>query len=169
MLDQDIMARQKKIAAIEQRKDGEKRITELKAEEEKLAAEYEKLEGELFLTEEFIRTKVNMLEERINSKFKFARFKLFNQQINGGLEECCETLGNGVPYSAGLNNAARINVGLDIINTLSAFYEFEAPIFIDNSEAITKLTKVNAQVIRLVVSEPDKSLRVEHQNSKEAI
>lgn len=169
MLDQDIMARQKKIAAIEQRKDGEKRITELKAEEEKLAAEYEKLEGELFLTEEFIRTKVNMLDERINSKFKFARFKLFNQQINGGLEECCETLGNGVPYSAGLNNAARINVGLDIINTLSAFYEFEAPIFIDNSEAITKLAKVNAQVIRLVVSEPDKSLRVEHQNSKEAI
>ncbi|MDP4164642.1 MAG: hypothetical protein Q8898_16220, partial [Bacillota bacterium] len=137
------------------------RIEELETQQRDLAAEYEKLEHELYLTEEFIRTKVNLLEDRINSKFKYARFKLFDTQINGGLTEVCETLFNGVPYSSGLNNAARINVGLDIISTLSQHYGFSAPIFVDNAEAVTKLINMDAQVISLVVSEKDKSLRVE--------
>ncbi|MBT2727872.1 AAA family ATPase [Bacillus sp. ISL-75] len=138
------------------------RIKELEAQQRQLAAEFEKLEGELYLTEEFIRTKVNLLEERINSKFKYAKFKLFAEQINGGLTEVCETLFDGVPYSSGLNNAAKINVGLDIINTLSEHYGFSAPIFVDNAEAVTKLIDTKAQVISLVVSEMDKVLRVEH-------
>jgi DNA repair exonuclease SbcCD ATPase subunit len=148
-----------------------KRVEELAEQEKMLAAEFEKLEGELFLTEEFIRTKVNLLEQKINSKFKYARFKLFKQNINGGVEETCETLFSGVPYSSGLNNAAKINVGLDIINTLSEHYDFAAPIFIDNSEAVTKLIDTNTQVVSLVVSEPDKQLRVEYQDEpqREAI
>ena len=105
---------------------------------------------------------MQLLEEKINSKFKHARFKLFDQQINDGLRENCETLYKGIPYSSGLNNAARINIGLDIINTLSDHYDFAAPIFVDNSEAVTKLIDVNAQVISLVVSEVDKELRIEN-------
>lgn len=149
----------------------EQRIEELSARERELAAEFERLEQELFLTEEFIRTKVNLLEEKINNRFQFARFKLFKQQINGGLEEICETTFNGVPYSSGLNNAARINVGLDIINTLSAHYGITAPIFVDNAEAVTKLIETHGQQIRLVVSEKDKQLRVETPNRemKEAV
>jgi DNA repair exonuclease SbcCD ATPase subunit len=144
------------------------RIVELKAQERQLAAEFEKLEGELYLTEEFIRTKVNLLEEKINSKFKYAKFKLFSEQINGGLTEVCETLFKGVPYSSGLNNAAKINVGLDIINTLSEHYGFSAPIFVDNAEAVTKLIDTKAQVVSLIVSEADKVLRVEQiENSLE--
>lgn len=145
---------------------GQKRIEDLKAQERKLAAEYERLEGELYLTEQFIRTKVKMLEEKINSRFKMARFKMFNTLVNGGLEECCECLFEGVPYSSGLNNAARINVGIDIINTLSDHYGFTAPIFADNAEAVTKLIETRGQLIRLVVSEQDKILRVETDDKK---
>lgn len=149
----------------------QKRIEELTQQERDLAALYEKLEKELFLTEEFIRTKVNLLEEKINSKFQYARFKLFETQINGGLQETCVTTLNGVPYDKGLNNAARINVGLDIINTLSEHYSLLAPIFIDNREAVTKLIETKSQTISLVVSEKDKTLRVENNDSfmKEAI
>jgi DNA repair exonuclease SbcCD ATPase subunit len=143
----------------------QKRIGELKAQERELAAEFEKLEGELYLTEEFIRTKVNLLEERINSKFKYVTFQLFDQQINGGLTETCQTLYQRVPYDKGLNNAARINSGLDIINTLSEHYGFSAPIFVDNAEAVTKLIDTKAQVVSLVVSEPDKVLRVEMEDN----
>ncbi|WII36851.1 AAA family ATPase [Paenibacillus thiaminolyticus] len=139
----------------------EQRIVELEKQEKALAAEFEQLEQELFLTEEFIRTKVSMLETKINSKFRYARFKLFDQQVNGGLKEVCMTTFKGVPYDGGLNNAARINVGLDIINTLSEHYGFSAPIFVDNAEAVTKLIDTDAQVIRLVVSEADKQLRIE--------
>lgn len=151
----------------------QKRIAELSQQERDLAAEYEKLEGELFLTEEFVKAKVNLLEEKINSKFKLARFKLFDVQVNGGISETCETTYQGVPYSSGLNNAARINVGLDIINTLAEHYDFDAPIFVDNAEAVTELIPTRGQVIRLVVSEGDKTLRVETQGQnnlfKEAI
>ena len=143
------------------REQGEARIKELAAEEKKLAAEFERLEKELFLTEQFIRTKVSLLEEKINSKFKHARFRLFSEQINGGLMETCDTLFAGVPYGSGLNNAARINVGLDIINTLSEFYQFTAPIVIDNAESVTKIIETIGQQIKLVVSEEDKKLRVE--------
>lgn len=140
------------------------RIKQLEERESFLAKEYQTLEHHLFLTEEFIREKVRLLEEKINSKFKYARFKLFKEQVNGGLEECCETLYEGVPYSSGLNNAAKINVGIDIINTLSEHYGMRAPIFVDNAEAVTKLIDSDSQIISLVVSEKDKQLRVEIPN-----
>src|SRR5690625_5188538 len=149
------------LSKIESAKKSKARIAELEKEEKQLAAEFEELEHQLYLTEEFTRTKVEMLTENINSKFKHARFKLFEEQINGGLNEVCETTYKGVPYGSGLNSAARINVGLDIINTLSDHYGVQAPIFVDNAESVTKLIDIDSQIISLVVSEPDKQLRVE--------
>jgi DNA repair exonuclease SbcCD ATPase subunit len=149
-------------------KQGEKRINELEAQQGVLAEEFEKLEEELYLIDLFIRTKVTLLTERINSKFKFARFKLFEEQINGGISEVCETTYNGVPYSSGLNNAARINVGLDIINTLSEHHNFAPPVFIDNAEAVTELIPVEGQLISLIVNGKDKTLRIEGQGQEQA-
>jgi hypothetical protein len=154
-----------RLADIERVNQGNKRIDELKARERELAAEFEKLEQEHFLCESFIRAKVNLLEEKINSKFRLARFKLFETQINGALNEVCEVVYNGVPYNS-LNNAARINIGLDIINTLSDYYNFSAPIFCDNAEAVTQLIETRGQLIRLVVSEPDKTLRIVVEKNK---
>ncbi|MCM1566067.1 MAG: hypothetical protein NC238_09005 [Dehalobacter sp.] len=162
----DIETLETDLLKVKQRELGKKRIEELKAQEKNLAAEYEQLEKELYLTEQFIRSKVSLLEEKINSRFKYARFKMFDVQINGGVNECCETLYQGVPYTGGLNNAARINVGLDIINTLADYYGFNAPIFIDNREAVTRPIETVGQLISLVVSEPDKALRVETESKK---
>lgn len=139
----------------------EKRIAELEEQQSELAKEFEDLEHQLFLTESFIRSKVESLEERINSKFKHARFKLFSTQVNGGLQEVCETTFDGVPYSSGLNNAAKINVGIDIINTLTEHFGIRAPIFVDNAEAVTRIADTDSQLISLVVSERDKQLRIE--------
>lgn len=165
-LDQQIATLESTIGRHDQRESGILRIKELKAEERKLAGEFEKLEQELHLTEEFIRAKVRLLTDKINNRFRYARFKLFEQQVNGALAEVCETTYGGVPYSD-LNNGARINVGLDIINTLSEHYQFEAPIWIDNREAVTRLIPTRAQIISLVVSEPDKKLRIEHEAAKQ--
>ena len=167
----DIEALEMDRLKIKSRHDGEKRIEELKAQEKTLAAEFEKLEGELFLCETFIKTKVSLLESRINSKFKYARFKMFNTLVNGGIEECCETLYHGVPYSSGLNNGHRGIVGLDIIATLADYYGFYPPIFYDNAESVTRLPEMKSQLITLYVSEPDKVLRVEadSKNHKEAV
>jgi len=155
-----IQALEQAKARFEARESGLKRIEELKAEERKLAAEYEELEQQLYLTEEFIRTKVELLEDKINSKFRMARFKLFEVQVNGAISETCETTYNGVPYG-NLNNGARIQIGLDIIRTLQAHYGFACPVWIDNRESVVQIPEMDCQVISLFVSEKDKKLRVE--------
>jgi len=156
----EITATQNIQAQINGAVDAKARIESLKREERTLAADFEKLEREFFLTEEFIRTKVSMLEEKINSRFQIARFKLFNQQVNGGLSETCEIMHGGVPYWS-MNNAARINCGLDVINVLSEHHGLNLPCWIDNAEAVTALLVTNSQQIRLTVSPEDKSLRIE--------
>src|SRR5690606_16272525 len=134
---------------------GLKRIEELEAEERRLAQEFEELERQLYLTEEFIRTKVRMLEDSINSRIRRARFKLFRQLVNGGVEETCETLLNGVPWPS-INGAGKIQVGLDIINTLANHYGFAPPVFIDDAVTITDIPETTGQQIRLIVSAADK-------------
>ena len=107
-----------------------------------------------------------MLENTINANFKMVEFKLFNELINGGIEETCEATVNGVPY-ASVNNAGKINAGLDIINALQKIYEVSAPIFIDNAEAVVDFLNNDAQLIKLYVSAEDKKLRIEKENSDE--
>ena len=136
------------------------RIAELEADEKRLAQEYSKLDESAFLIEKFIKYKVDLLSTEINSHFRFAKFKLFDVQINGGLAECCEVTYKGVPYSD-LNNASRINIGLDIINTLCKLNDKFAPVIVDNAESITNIIPTASQMICLVVSATDSTLRVE--------
>lgn len=154
------------IKKIEDSAKGKARIDELLAEEKQLATEYEQLEKELFLLEQFTKAKVALLEDKISSKFKRARFKLFQKNINGGVEDCCETLYNGVPYSEGLNNGHRGLVGLDIIATLCEHYKTWPPVFYDNAESTTLLPEMKNQMICLYVSEQDKQLRIVVDGSK---
>lgn len=137
------------------------RIDELESRQEQLAQEYNDLEHATFLTEEFTKQKVKLMESSINDKFEITKFKLFNVLINEGVEDVCIALHNGVPYDSGLNNAARINVGLDIINALSKHYNFYAPIMIDNAESVTDVHETMSQQIQLEVSKKDKELTVE--------
>lgn len=136
------------------------RIFELENQQQKLVTEKNALDEASFLMDEFIKAKVNMLEDNINSRFKLARFKMFNVMLNGNIEECCETTYKGVPYRS-MNNAARINVGLDIINALTSYYKVNAPVFIDNAETVTEFVPVNSQTIKLIVDESKPQLTVE--------
>ena len=157
---------QKRKAAEAQRDQITKRIAELEQEQKDLAKEFEKLEKHIFLVESFIRAKVKLLTDKINSKFDHVAFKLFDEQINGGLTECCEATLDGRPYATALSTSERINAGLDIINTLSRHYGFAPPIFIDNAEAANHIIPTEGQQVRLRVS-TDKALRVELADAKE--
>ena len=139
------------------------RIAELEADEKRLAMEYGELEKTSFLIDEFLKFKITLLSDKINGLFRFAKFKLFDVQINGGLAECCEVTYDGVPYSD-LNNASRINIGLDIINTLCNVHDKRAPIIVDNAESVVALAETYSQKICLYVSGQDKSLRIEKVN-----
>lgn len=136
------------------------RIKELGEQLKELQVSLADVEQQEILVEDFTKAKVDMLEENINSKFTTVKFKLFEEQINGGLVECCESLINGVPFS-NANNAAKVAAGIDIINVLSNHYGFYAPIWLDNRESVTSIPDTYSQVINLIVSEKDKELRVE--------
>lgn len=137
-----------------------KSIEEYHAKEDSLLDIIEELKHQQYLLDQFTKTKVNLITEKVNDMFDLARFKLFHAQVNGDIKETCEIMVDGVTYDGGLNNAMKINVGLDIIQTLSKHFNIEAPIFIDNSESVTQLKEVPAQQIQLVVSEADKVLRL---------
>ena len=93
-------------------------------------------------------------------RIRLARFRLFQEQVNGGLADCCEPTYEGVPYGS-LNNGMRINLGVDVIRTISEHYGLKVPLVVDNAESVTRLAGIDTQVIRLVVSEADQALRVE--------
>ena len=135
------------------------KIEQYKEQEKELAAEYEKAEKILDLCDEYTKLYTNLVSSRINDLFKNVDFTLFETQINGGIVETCEATVNGVPYSD-VNNAGKINAGLDIINVLSEHIGINTPIFIDNAESVNELIEVKSQVIRLTVS-TDKTLRIE--------
>lgn len=155
-----------KKSAIETEKAQRSRIAELEAEEKKLGAAYDEAEHALYLCEKFTRVKSALLNEKINEKFRTVRFQLFRQNItNDGIDDICDVLvptesGAFIPF-ADANKAARLNAGVEIIGVLCEHYGIELPVFVDNAESVTHIIPINGQLIRLVVSENDKELRLE--------
>lgn len=139
-----------------------KRIQELEDELQQKTEAFNDAEKLEYKLEEFLKAKVKLLESRINDRFSKVQFKLFNTQVNGGISETCEALINGVPF-ADANKAAKLNAGLDIINTLNDYYDTLAPIWIDNRESVNEVIETKAQLINLVVSK-DKKLKVNEEN-----
>lgn len=139
----------------------EERIAELQEEQREVGQKVVDQEKMIFLLESFIRAKMDRISESINAKFKTVSWKLFADQINGGMKETCECMVNGVPYSS-LNNGHKIIAGLDIISSLSALYCVTAPVFIDNAEALNdfNIPEMDSQMVLLKVSD-DEVLRVE--------
>lgn len=137
------------------------RIAELRDEQRKTAQCVADQERMLFLLEEFIRYKMNMISDFINSKFDGVCFRLLELQINGGLKETCECMVDGVPYQS-LNSGHRIVAGLKIIKALQEHYDFYPCVFVDNCESINSfnIPEMQCQIVRLLVSD-DKEIKIE--------
>lgn len=135
------------------------KISSYEQKEKDLASEYEEKQKILYLCDEYIRAYTELVSDKVNNLFTFVKFKLFDTQINGGIQETAEATYNGVPYGS-LNNAAKINAGLDVINALSKKFDKQIPIFVDNAESVNELVDTESQLIRLVVSKY-KNLRIE--------
>ena len=138
------------------------RIEELNAMRERDVVAFEEMERGMYLCQQFIISKVNMINENINKHFKSIKFKMFENNIsNEGIKEICDVM---VPCEAGLvpykdvNDTAKINTGLEIIDVLSKYFNVTTPIFVDNAESYTDLVNVESQVIRLVVDKNYKEL-----------
>lgn len=136
------------------------RIESLRADARRASELLEAIDAKLYLIDEYSRYKTQFVEDSVNGLFRIARFRLFREQANGGIAECCDATYNDVPY-INVNYASKINLGIDIINTLSVIYGVRVPLFVDNAESVTALEPCASQTIRLIVSENDRKLRIE--------
>lgn len=136
------------------------RLAELQELDKDLKNQNQIAEKQLWLIDEFTRRKVKRIEESINERFAIVKWKLFDVQKNEGIKEMCEATYQGIEYSSGLNNGARINCDLDIIRTLSRELGITMPVFVDNAESVNTLQPIEGQMIELQVTE-DEELKVE--------
>ena len=133
------------------------RIKNLSGELKASNLELARLEGIEFTINNFNKAKMSIVEERVNSLFSIVKFRMFDTQINGGEVETCEEMVGGIPFNGALNNAMRVNAGLDIINAICKHIGIYAPIFFDNAESVNEFLQTESQVIKLVVTK-NKSL-----------
>lgn len=134
------------------------RITELQEEEKTLNIQLSELESKEEIAKEFTKAIITELESKVNALFTNVRFTMFEHKLNGSLKPTCECSVGGVPYSD-LNNADKINAGIDIINAICSYNNVYAPCFIDNAESINDVLPMKSQAIHLIVSR-DKQLTV---------
>ena len=152
----------RRLAIVESNKRTEERIHALESEQRECSQKVAYQEKIVYLLEEYVKQKMDVLSELINGKFSHVRFRLFEKQINGAIKETCtmqiNSNGSYVDYYDA-NSAAQIIGGLDVIDALSKLYGTAAPIFIDNAESINieNIPKMDAQMILLTVSD-DKEL-----------
>ena len=152
---------EKQIAMSQKNVEIDERIAELQEEQRSTAQKIADVEKMLYLLDEFIKYKLDKISDSINAMFDGVNWKLFSEQINGGIKEVCECTVNGVPYGS-LNNGHRIIAGLQIIKALQKLYGAYLPIFTDNAESVNdfNLPDMDCQLIKLKVSD-DKELKVE--------
>lgn len=130
------------------------RISELNNEMRTLSQELADLERSEMECEKFSHARSEIIEKRVNDMFSLVKFRLFEKQINGGLNETCIITVNGVPYRD-LNNAMRIHAGCDILNVIAKKKEIIAPVWIDNVETLNEVPHIDAQLTLLRVTEDD--------------
>lgn len=140
-----------KLALKDNNKFIDEKIKNYLQQEKERAKIFEEQQRKIFLADEYTRIYTSLVQDKINDLFKTVNFRLFETLVNGEIKETCEVTVNGVPYPS-VNNAGKINAGLDVINSLSEYFEKRVPIFVDNAESITDILEVKSQIVKLYVA-----------------
>lgn len=135
------------------------RLKELKDQQKKLNKQLAELEKVEYTSGLLVKKHIQLVEEKVNSLFpERIRWRMFEQQINGGETPTCELLINGIPYRDA-NKAAQINAGISIINVFSKALKTTAPVWVDNAEAVNNLEMTDGQMVMLVVTADELTIK----------
>lgn len=136
------------------------RVADLEEEQRDVSQKIADQDKMLYLLDEFIKDKMQIISTNVNKNFKNVKFNLFRQYQNGAVEPYCEVTYQGVNY-ANINSGHKIVAGLDIINALSKLYDTTCFSIIDNAESINdfNIPAMDCQLILLKVTE-DNELRI---------
>ncbi|NLB91158.1 MAG: AAA family ATPase [Clostridiales bacterium] len=141
---------QKTLSQVDITKRTEERIKELEASYKTTGKALLQIEVYLETLDQFNSQRCRLLEDEINEHFSTVRWKLFEIQKNGGIKDVCTATVDGVDYGD-LNNAAKINAGIEASSVVTKANGATVPLFIDNAESIIQVTKREGQTIYLTV------------------
>ena len=132
------------------------RIVELETEHKELAQKIANVEREQNLIEKFNRKRVDMLSEAINEHFSIVKWRFFSPLVNGGFEEVCEPMINGISYNRTLNKGHKVVVELDIVRAMQKISEVNVPVIVDDAERVNMVNvpKMDCQLITMSVKDP---------------
>lgn len=147
------------IARCDAVRDAKNRKADLETQQRELGDKAVSLNQRLMLVDDYVRERCRMLEESINAKFSTVKWRLFEELKGEGFKDVCTCMipsdaGALVPY-ASANTGARVNAGMEIINVLSEAYGVAAPVFVENSESVDRVTPTTGQQIRLHKPDPE--------------
>lgn len=138
------------------------RVEELKKELVKVGQKIADAQKELDLLEDFNRTKIEMITDKINENFHFVKFRMFRRLVNGDYEPCCEVLVNGTSYDGNLNTGDKLLAELDLLSTFQRINDVSVPVFLDSAGEVDpdRVPETDFQLIMLQRTD-DNELTVE--------
>lgn len=111
----------------------QKRVQELEEELVNYGAQKAELEYKRDTIVAFYIAKTELVGSRVNDRFKIVKWQMFMRQVNGEEIPACICLVNGVRYND-VNEAGKLDAGIDVASALSEAYQVSAPMFIDGAE-----------------------------------
>lgn len=138
----------------------QKRIEELEGEQKTLNEQLDELIMQQDMIKDYVQECNELVEQSVNKLFSRVKFQLYETLNNGEKKLWCSAVIDGVRF-ADANKASKVNAGLDVCEAIARYYNFYAPITIDDAEGVCEVMPTTGQQILLIVSKNDETLRIE--------
>lgn len=126
-------------------------IEDVKKEKKTYQEQLDGLDEKIDVVSEYYQRGCQILEDKVNERFSFVKFSMFQKKLDGTQNPFCECYHDGVPYHD-LNTAAKINAGIDIASVISKHFDISTPMLLDKCESNLAPIYTGGQQIRLIVS-----------------
>lgn len=103
------------------------------------------------LVKAFELAKIKAVTDKLNSRFKYVKWQMFAEQVNGGYADVCIPTVEGTSYDGLLNHGNKLLAELDIALAFQNFYGVKLPLILDDAESVDveRIPKVDRQLIVL--------------------
>lgn len=129
----------------------DKRIADIRDEIKQAEINRAKAEKLIYQIEQLNKAKNSMLEQSINDHFSIVKWKLFKTLKNGNVEDACTPIVDGYEFGTSTNKGREILAKIDIINSLSTYYNQIFPVFLDNAENLSAQTEARLNLVGQLV------------------
>ena len=103
------------------------------------------------LVKAFELARIKAVTNKLNARFRYVKWQMFAEQVNGGYADVCIPTINGTSYDGLLNHGNKLLAELDIAEAFQNFYGVNIPLILDDAESVDaeRIPQVDRQLIVL--------------------